>query len=294
VNVGLYSVSQNRTAVAESPRMRLENPSKTEGAERRSNMKTSTKSGWLLAALGLTVAACGEEPTRPEVADLDPVAAFGKPGGGGKPAPSADIPLTVEFADGADRVRSDGDRFYVHKLEFVSAIIRTDGMLYFQTFDGKKKDPVLRGVTVDLSVPATVFSPNDLTDFQADVAAAGDEWPVFTSDVTLHTRSLNGGMIGMGATLLDAGKIGFNDYGGQSWEWRLLFGARIETPEGGVDHYEYGLCVTRDGEGWIVTNQGNCESHTLDAVTELWRVLDGVFTHVADFTTPMHLTLSRN
>jgi len=71
------------------------------------------------------------------------------------------------------------------------------------------------------------------------------------------TRSLNGGMIDMGAPLLDAGKIGFNDYGDASWEWRLLFGARVETPEGGVDHYEYGLCVTHPTEAmWEVTTDG--------------------------------------
>jgi len=90
-----------------------------------------------------------------------------------------------------------------------------------------------------------------------------------------------------------AGKIGFNDYGDASWEWRLLFGARIETPEGGVDHYEYGLCVTHPTENtWGVTTDGADCGAGFDGVAQLWRVVGGDFIHVADFNTPMHLTLT--
>ena len=257
-----------------------------------------TKEGcwWLMVLLAFAVTACGEKPTGPETADLDPVAAFAKPpgtpGGGGKPAPEADIPLKVTIhEDAGEGILSDGQGDYLDGGEdHVSAVIKTDGRLYFQTFDGKKKDPVLRGVTVDLSSPGPVFSQGDLNDFMVDVGA---DWPVFTSEVTLHTRDSSGGMytMGVGTTLLDAGKIGFNDYGDASWEWRLLFGARIETPEGGVDHYEDGLCVTHgDDNTWVVRNYGvGC---AFEGVTQLWRVVGGDFIYVADFTTPMHLTLS--
>lgn len=271
------------------------------------SMKRKDKCWWLMVLLVLAVTACGERPTGPDVADLDPVAAFvkpdGKPGGGGKPdGDGGDIPLRVELNDGTDGIRSDGYPEYVHDSAFVSAVIRDNGMLYFQTFDGKRKDPVLRGVTVELGTPleAGSLTEDDLANLEAfadEVGFAGDvtqDWPPFTSDVTLHTRSLNGGMIDMGATLLDAGKIGFNDYGDVSWEWRLLFGERVETPEGGVDHYEEGLCVTHPTETtWEVTIDGADCGADFNGVAQLWRVVGGDFIHVADFNTPMHLTLTR-
>ena len=254
-------------------------------------MKTREKCRWLLALLVLTVTACGEEPTGPEAGDLDLVGALakpgGKPGGGGKPA--GDIALDVVFADETDRIRSDGNLTYVHKQDFVSAIIRTNGMLYFQAFAGKRKDPVLRGVTVDLGSPkGAVLSPDDLLDFEADV---GPEWPVFTSDVTLHTRDANGGLhtMAVGSSIVDGGKIGFNDYGDGSWEWRLLFDSRVD---GVADRI--GLCATHpDLDTWLVTADGEACAGEVDGVTELWRVQGSVFTHVADFNTPMHLTLTR-
>jgi hypothetical protein len=262
-------------------------------------MKTKDRCWWLIAVLVFAVAACVERPTGPEEADLAPVAAFAKPSNPGPP--SADIPLKVSFADGTDRIRSDGDGDYVHKTALVSAVIGDgNGTLYFQAFDGKKKDEPIRGVEVDLGSQVAVYHQDYLDEFEADVIRVEteedesyDDWPVFTSDVTLHTRSLNGGMDAMGATLLDAGKIGFNDYGDETWEWRLLFGARVEIPEGVFDHFEEGLCVTReDGNNWTVANYGpDC---AFEGITELWRVVDGVFTHVADFNTPMHLKLTRN
>lgn len=255
-------------------------------------MKTERRCRWLIPLLALAVPACGEEPTGPDLGDLDLVPAFakpaGKPGGGGKPA--KDIPLTVVFADGADGIRSDGNPVYVHKQEFVSAVIRTNGMLYFQAFDGKKRDPVLRGVTVDLSSPGDVLSPDDLADFEADV---GPDWPVFTSEVTLHTRDANGGLFTMaiGSTLVDGGKIGFNDYGdGGAWEWRLLFDSRVD---GVADRV--GVCLTHpDSDTWLVMADAVACDGAVDGVTELWRVQGSTFTHVADFNTPMHLTLNRN
>jgi hypothetical protein len=253
-------------------------------------MKTKANCWWLLALPVLAVTACGEGPIGPGDVDLDPAPSFakpgGKPGGGGKP--SGDIPLSVTFADGTDGIRSDGDPVYVHGVDFVSARIRTNGMFYFQAFDGKRRDPVLRGVEVDLSsLAGEVRSPHDLADFQA---AVGDTLALpFTSDVTLHTRDADGGMFTMevDSTLVDGGKIGFNDYGG--WEWRLLFDTRAPT---GVAT-NVGLCATHPDENtWHLTADGAACGGSVDGVTELWRVVDGVFTHVADFNTPMHLTLT--
>jgi hypothetical protein len=259
---------------------------------------------WLIALAVLALTACEERPTEPEDAELVPVAVFGKPDGppgGGKPQPpSEDIPLRVFFHEDGTGIRSDGDPEpeYVHGQDFVSAIIRDNGMLFFQAFDGKKKDeddPARRDVEVNLELtPWEIFEPDHLNAFKNALVEAGDSWPVFTSDVTLHTRDSSGGMYTMveGTTLLDAGKIGFNDYGDASWEWRLLFGARVETPEGGVDHYEDGLCITHpDEDTWVVRNYG--EDCAFEGVTELWRLWDGDFIHVADFTTPMHLTLTK-
>jgi len=254
-------------------------------------MKTRNTLLWLSAVLVLAVTACGEEPTGPEASDIGSVPAFAKPpGGGGKPA--GDIALTVEFADGADRIRSDGNPMYVHEQEFVSAIVRPIGMLYFQSWKGKRKDPVLRGVTVDLRSPVDVLSPSDTEDFKTDLNEAGDAWPVFTSDVTLHTRDTDGGLYTMavGSALVDGGKIGFNDYGdGGAWEWRLLFDSRV----GGLAD-RVGLCAMHPDENtWLLTADGEACGGAVDGVTELWRVQGSVFTHVADFDTPMHLTLTR-
>ncbi len=267
-------------------------------------METKARRMWLLVLPILAVAACGEEPTGPGDTALDLTPSFAKPDGVGKPSKDEDIPLRVVFADGTDGIRSDGYPEYAHDSAFVSAIIRDNGMLYFQAFDGKKKDeddPARRYVEVDLGLPPwEVFEVDHLNAFKDALVEAGDSWPVFTSDVTLHTRDSSGGMytMGVGTTLLDAGKIGFNDYGnGDVWEWRLLFGARIETPEGGLDHYEDGLCVTHPDAGtWHVMTDGTeCggDESGVDDVTELWRLVDGDFIHVADFTTPMHLTLTR-
>jgi hypothetical protein len=263
-------------------------------------METKERRWWLLVLPLLAITACGEEPTGPEDTELVPVAVFGKPDGppgGGKPQPpSEDILLRVVFEDVGTGIRSDGDPEYVDGEDFVSAVIRDNGMLYFQAFGGKKKDeddPARRDVEVELELPPwEVFEVDHLNSLKDALVEAGDSWPVFASDVTLHTRDASGGMytMGVGTTLLDAGKIGFNDYG--NWEWRLLFGARIETPEGGVDHYEDGLCITHpDADTWVVRNYG--EDCAFDGVTQLWRVQDGDFIHVADFTTPMHLTLTR-
>lgn len=271
-------------------------------------MKTKNRCWWMLALPVIAVAACGGEPTEIGPAGPDAVGAFARKV---KPSPpSADIPLGVTIAGEPNGIRSDGlgdpedprclyD--YCDGEDLVSAIIRdSNGMLYFQTFAGKKRDEPVRGVTVDLgSMVGQALSPDDFAEFQAEVIAVETEededydgWPVFTSDVTLHTRSLNGGMIDMGPTLLDAGKIGFNDYG--DWEWRLLFGARIETPEGGVDHYDYGLCVTHPTEAtWEVSTDGADCGAGFNGVAQLWRVVGGDFIHVADFRAPMHLSLTR-
>jgi hypothetical protein len=203
----------------------------------------------------------------------------------------------VVFADGTDKIRSDGDPAYVHEQDFVSARIKSSGQFYFQAFAGKRKDPVLRGVTVELGSPLAIPEPSlpDLEDFAAEVGFMGEvesEWPPFTSDVTLHTRNTTGELLSMavGSTLVDGGKIGFNDYGDSSWEWRILFDTRVDGVPNGV-----GLCVTReDADTWLVTaDEGACGGQ-VDGATELWRIQGGVFTHVADFDTPMHLTLTRN
>ena len=260
-------------------------------------MKARDARPWLTALLVLAVTACAETPIGPDAADPGAVAVFKKPGGGGPP--TGDIALEVTFADGADGIRSDcilvdddcsrpfGDSVYVHKQEFVSAVIRANGQLYFQTFAGKRRDPVLRGVTVDLSSPIEVFSPSDAADF---AAAVGPAWPVFTSDVTLHTRDTDGGLYTMvaGETLVDGGKIAFVGIGDGSWEWRLLFDSR-ENANHVADGV--GLCVTRDAVGWQVTAEAGACGGAVDGITELWRVQGSVLTHVADFNTPMHLTL---
>jgi len=244
----------------------------------------------------LVVMACGEAPVGPEAGNLDLAPAFakgGEPGGGGKPEPpSADIPLEVVFEDVARGIRSDGLGSYVHGTGFVSAVIRDIGTLYFQTFIGRRKDPVLRGVTVDLGSMVNEFSHSDLEDFQA---AVGPGWPVLTSNVTLHTRDADGGMYAMeeGSTLVDGGKIVLEDIGGGDWEWRLLFDRRVGTGYDGLDRV--GLCITHpDADTWLVTADAGACGGAVDGVTELWRVQGGVFTHVADFNTPMHLTLERN
>jgi hypothetical protein len=262
-----------------------------------------------MVLLVFAAAACGEKPTGPEAADLEPAAAFKKPEGVGKPG--GDLPLTVVFAEpgGADKIHSDGGGEYVHGEDLVSAVIRDVGMLYFQAFDGKKKEIPIRGVAVNLG-SGEVWEQTHFEDFVNEVERVErledpdyTFWPdaTFTSDVTLHTRKTEGGMYFMPSweesSLVDAGKIAFNDYGDASWEWRLLFGARIETPEGGVDHYEAGLCITHPDPGtWYVMTDGTkCggDESGVDDVTELWRFVDGDFIHVADFTTPMHLTLTR-
>lgn len=272
-------------------------------------MKTKDRCWWMLALPVIAVTACGGEPTEPELAGPDPVGAFArkvKP-----PPPSADIPLGVTIAGEPDGILTDGLgdpetppclHDYCDGEDFVSAVIKdSNGMLYFQTFAGRKRDEPVRGLTVKLGPPleAGSLTKEDLANlktFADEVGFVGPvtaDWPAFTSDVTLHTRSLNGGMIDMGATLLDAGKIGFNDYGDASWEWRLLFGARVENEDGGVDHYEYGLCVTHPTENtWGVTTDGADCGAGFIGVAQLWRVVRGKFTHVADFNTPMHLTLT--
>ena len=255
-------------------------------------MKKNHRCWWALALPGLALMACGEAPVGPEDAGLDMAHAFakpdGKPGGGGKPeAPSGDIPLEVVFDETASSVGSDDLGAYVHEDAFVSAVIRDNGMLYFQSFDGKRRfRDQARGVTVDLSQQLDVHSQDDLDEFKA---AVGDAWPVFTSDVTLHTRNADGGMYTMadGTTLVDGGKIGFNDYGdGDSWEWRLLFDTRVGNTADGV-----GLCITHpDADTWFVTTNGtDCGDPRVDSVAELWRVRNGVFVLVADFEVPLHL-----
>jgi len=240
----------------------------------------------------LVVMACGEAPAGPEIGDLALMRTFakdgGKPGGGGKPEPSsADIPLEVVFEDGANGIRSDGLGSYVDGEAFVSAVIRDIGTLYFQTFTGKRRDSVLRGVTVDLSALVNEFSHSDLEDFQATV---GSDWPVFTSDVTLHSRDADGGMYTMavGSTLVDGGKIVLKDPGGGDWEWRLLFDSRVSG-----QYDRVGLCITHpEADSWVVAAEAGACDGTVDSVTELWRVQVGVFIHVADFNTPMHMHLS--
>jgi hypothetical protein len=254
---------------------------------------------WLIVLAVFAVTACHERPTGPEAGDLvlEPTVAKveKKP-----PPPSPDILLEVVFEDGTNGIRSDGLGSYVHGMDFVSAVIRDIGMLYFQAFAGKKRYDPARWVRVIVDESSMVVHESDhLIAFQLALEEAGDSWPDFTSDVTLHTRKTDDGMYSMAekSTLLDAGKIGFKDYGnGDVWEWRLLFGARIETPEGGVDHYEDGLCITHpDAETWhVMTDRTECGGGAagVDHVTQLWRVQRGVFTHVADFNTPMHLTLT--
>lgn len=281
-------------------------------------MRSRGGSWQLLTLTVFALAACAERPTAPEVADLLPETAFGKPdgkpGGGGKPSGGGeDYDLLVQLADGSDGIRSDlesggeyaSDR-YIHGESLVSAQIRTNGMFYFQAFDGKRKDVPLRGVTVDLGSPAAVWSQADLDEFQREVIRVEtdedpdyDGWPVFTSDVTLHTRNTDGGMytMGIGSTLVDGGKIGLNDYGdGGSWEWRLLFDTRTDVDGNGVEEPDnLGLCVTHpDADTWFVTAEAGACGGAVDGVTELWRVADGAFVHVADFDTPMHLILRRN
>jgi hypothetical protein len=249
---------------------------------------------WCLSTLVVFAPmACDGGTTGPEASDLGVAPAFtkggGRPGGGGKPEPpAADTPLKVVFEDGATGILSDGLGAYAHETDFVSAAIRDIGTFYFQTFTGKRRDPVLRGVTVDLSSMVKAFSHSDLEDFQA---AVGPDWPVFTSDVTLHTRDADGGMYAMaeGSTLVDGGKIAFNDYGGD-WEWRLLFDSRVSG-----QYDRVGLCITHPGvDTWLVTAEAGACGGAVDGVTELWRVQGSVFIHVADFNTAMHLTLERN
>jgi len=246
-------------------------------------------SPWSVAALAcLAVAGCTDGPTMLDASPDPELTVANAKGGKGGPPKQSDYALEVIFADGTDGIRSDGNPAYVHGDQFVSAVIRTNGMLYFQTFKGKRRDPVLRGLKVDLSSQEAIHSPDDLAEFAAEVGAA---WPVFTSDVTLHTRDTDGGLYTMAdGTLVDGGKIGFNDYGDGSWEWRLLFDNRVGDPPvaDGV-----GLCVTRAGDTWTVTTDGGEACEGVDSVTGLWRVQSGVFTHVADFNTPMHLTLTR-
>lgn len=264
-------------------------------------MKTRDKRWWMLALPFLAVSACGEEPTGPGDMALDLAPSFAKPpkpDGGGKPPKDKDIPLTVTFTDGSDGIRSDGDLIYEHGDRLVSAVIRTNGMFYFQAFGGRKNQEPERGVTVDWVVPEAVHHLGFLEEFAAEVGFTGnvelDDWPGFTSDVTLHTRNADGGMYTMevGTSFVDGGKIGFNEYGdGGSWEWRLLFDTRSGDPEVADN---VGLCVTHlnDNE-WTLTADGVACGGAVDSVTELWRVQDGVFTHVADFNTPMHLTLEK-
>ena len=135
---------------------------------------------WLIVLAVFAVTACHEKPTGPEVGDLALEPAFAKaekPGGGGKPAkPSPDIPLTVVFTDEGSNIRSDlvrlGDEWpfasdtYVDGEHLVSARLKSIGQFYFQAFSGKKKDPVRRGVTVDLSEQVgEAMSQTDLDDF---------------------------------------------------------------------------------------------------------------------------------
>ncbi|NNM05384.1 MAG: hypothetical protein HKO65_09790 [Gemmatimonadetes bacterium] len=270
-----------------------------------SGITTSGTHWWLVPALVLAVAACGDEPTGPDAIHLDRVSIFakpgGKPGGGGKPSPSADIPLKVTFDHRAPGIRADdggpdGDLAYEDKKDLVSAKIKDIGQFYFQTFDGKRKDDPARWVRVVVDEASVVeHEPDHLAAFKAALVAAGDSWPDFTSDVTIHTRNTDGGMytMGVGTTLVDGGKIGFNDYGENSWEWRLLFDTRVVI-DGVAVADGVGLCVTRDGiDEWTVAAEDGACGGDVDSVTELWRVQGGVFTHVADFNTPMHLTLER-
>lgn len=259
--------------------------------------------GWLLVALLLVgVAACSERPTGPEDADLAPVAAFGKPAGEKPGKPSSDIPLTVVFTDEGNGIRSDSVRFgeewpdawyiYVDGEDFVWAKIKSSGQFYFQAFSGKetgkKRDPVLRGVTVDLTEQVgDAMNQTYLDEFIATVGGF-----CFTSDVTLHTRDNDGVLPAMkeGDFFVDGGKIAFNDYGdGDAWEWRLLFDTRVDGVADGV-----GLCVRREADYWTVTAEDGACGGLVDGDTELWRVQGGVFTPVARFHTPMHLTLTRN
>jgi hypothetical protein len=269
---------------------------------RRRRMNRSRGLSWLVAASLLVVAACGEETTGPAAASPDLVQAFGKPSGEKPGKPSSDISLTVVFTDASYRIQSDleaeppslhASDTYVHGEDFVSAQLKSSGQFYFQAFDGKKKDeadPRRRWVTVDLSSMVEEFSHSDLEAFQAAVAP---DWPKFTSDVTLHTRDYDGRIYALaeGQAVVDGGKIAFNDYGdGDAWEWRLLFDTRVDGVADGI-----GLCVEWDGvNSWTVTAEDGACGGLVDGITELWRVQGGVFIHVADFNTPMRLTLIGN
>jgi hypothetical protein len=267
------------------------------------SMKRKDTCWWLPAMLVVGVTACGERPTGPEDAGLAPVAAFGRPTGEKPGKPSSDISLTVVFTDASYRIQSDleaeplplyASDTYVHGENLVSAQLKSSGQFYFQAFDGKKKDeddPGRRWVAVDLSLMVEEFSHSDLEAFQA---AVGPDWPKFTSDVTLHTRDHDRTIYALeeeGSTLVDGGKIAFNDYGdGDSWEWRLLFDTRVDGVADGI-----GLCVEWDGvNSWTVTAEDGACGGLVDGITELWRVQGGVFIHVADFSTPMRLTLTPN
>ncbi|MGD2124252.1 MAG: hypothetical protein PVJ76_21155, partial [Gemmatimonadota bacterium] len=158
---------------------------------------------WLIALAVFAVTACHERPTGPEVRDLAFEPVLGRPAAKppvvGKPSP--DLPLTVVFTDEGNGIRSDLVRLGVEWPfasetyvdggdDFVSARLKSSGQFYFQAFAGKRKDPVRRGVTVDLTEQVgEAMSQTDLEEFQA---AVGPDWPVFTSDVTLHTRDYDG------------------------------------------------------------------------------------------------------
>lgn len=248
---------------------------------------------WLMVLAVFAVAACDERPTGLAAGDPDLAPPFAKPIRKPQP-PSPDYLLEVVFDDEVAGINSDGLGTYVHGTDLVSAVIRSNGMLYFQAFDGKKREKPARWVRVVVDESSMLVHESDhLAAFKDALEDAGDSWPDFTSDVTLHTRATDGGMYTMPvpSAFVDGGKIAFNDYG-ESWEWRLLFDARVDGVADGP-----GLCITHPDAGtWHVMTDGTeCggEESGVDDVTQLWRVMGGEFIHVADFNTPMHLTVTR-
>ena len=139
----------------------------------------------ILLACALTVA-CGDTVLAPSTDVPLQLAKGGNgKGGGGGGGPGAETPLSVTFDDASGGLTSDGDGAYVHDVDKVRAVLRSNGNLNFDAADIKGKKAPIRVVCVTVTddVTGATLYPEDgepaCVDLQLNTNA------LFSGDVVL-------------------------------------------------------------------------------------------------------------
>lgn len=238
-----------------------------------------------------TVVACSDTATAPDAQTSASDVLFAKGGngggGGGKPGGGGGGGGATTMDMGT---LSDDGGLYVDGTDR-TIVTLTDG-LSVRTFSGNAKQEsrasTVRKLCFNLPAPNAVHSTGDLDAF---TTMAGGDLSDFCSRVAMHTRNedipLNS--LGDGLTTIAGGKIVLQDLSAVrgDWEWRLIFDTSSQGVGGG-DAIGEGLCVTRNGTKWTFEN--GCAA--VDDDVELWRVVDGGFTLVAEFSMPFEFTVT--